>query len=96
MVLRNWSERNESPGVHGLHDCTQAAALTVLTGAGKTDYPLGLYTPAERLALEAADNRPDNTGALLSDIDLATQRRYGVTMHRLSSDSPATDRKSVV
>lgn len=78
-----WSERVESPGVTGLHDCTEASALMVLVAAGFTRFPLGIYTPDERNALDAVSDRPANTGDTLPDIDRAVERRYGVQMHKL-------------
>lgn len=83
-----WSERDDV--VPGWHDCTQSSALMALVYAGHTDFPLGIYTAAEREALEDADDRPDETGALLTDIDLAVQRRYHRTFHTLPDDSAAT------
>jgi hypothetical protein len=95
-----WPEHPESLGVIGYHDCTQSAALMCLVYAGKTDYPLGIYTVAERNALDAADDRPDNTGATLDGslpgvgwLDKQVANRYGVTMRRLPDDSEATLRK---
>jgi hypothetical protein len=82
-----WSERQEAPGVVGLHDCTYSANLMVLVFAGKRSYPLGLYSAAEREALERSDERPDETGATHRDTDLAIRRRYGVTMRMLADQS---------
>jgi hypothetical protein len=84
-----WSERQEAPGVVGLWDCTYSANLMVLVYAGKRTYPLGIYTPAEREALERSDDRPDETGATHRDSDLAIRRRYGVTMRMLADQSAA-------
>lgn len=78
-----WSERVESAGVTGLHDCTEASALMVLVAAGFTRFPLGIYTPEERNALDASSTNQPNTGDLLADIDGAVAKRYGVAMHRL-------------
>lgn len=89
-IPRVWSERIDT--VPGWHDCTQSATLDALVYGGKLDYEKGIYTPAERVALEAADDRTDNTGATLLDIDLAVKRRYGLTLHRLPDDSQATFR----
>ena len=79
---RVWSERVESPGVRGWHDCAYSSALMVLVGAGKSDYPLGIYTPAERNELEKYDTRPDNTGATNADVLMAVHRRYGIELKR--------------
>lgn len=95
-----WPEHPEISGVVGYHDCSQSAALMALIYAGKTDFPLGIYTVAERNALDAADDRPDNTGATLDGslpgvgwLDKQVANRYGVTMHRLPDDSEATLRR---
>lgn len=72
-----WTERE--PGTWT--DCTYSAVLMVLVYAGKTEYPLGIYTGAERNALESSDDRPDGQGATFRDTDVAVRRRYGVTMH---------------
>jgi hypothetical protein len=97
-----WSERVETVGVTGLHDCTQSSALMCLVYAGKTDYEYGIYTPTERNALDASDDRPDNTGATLDgslpghgDLDAQLLNRYGVRMHRLPDDTDATLRKFI-
>lgn len=79
---RVWSERVESPGVTGWHDCAYSAALMVLVGAGKTNFPLGIYTPDERNELERYDTRPDNTGATNADVLMAVHRRYGIELKR--------------
>lgn len=92
-----WAEHPEIAGVIGLHDCTQSAALMALIYAGKTSYPLGIYTMAERNALDASDDRPDNTGATLDGsiktagwLDRQVLNRYGVRMHKLPDDSSTT------
>lgn len=88
-----WTERGEVAGVVGWHDCTQSAVLMCLIYAGWTKFPLGAYTMQERNAFESSDDRKDNTGALLTDTDLALRRRYGVTMRRLPDDTEATFRR---
>jgi hypothetical protein len=95
-----WSEAPEIAGVRGLHDCTQSAALMALIYAGKTSFPLGIYTVAERNALDASDDRPDNTGATLDGhlinhgwLDKQVLNRYGIRMPVLPDDEVATLRR---
>lgn len=95
-----WPEHPEVSGVIGLHDCTQCAACMALEYAGFTAFPLGINTVAERNALDASDDRPDNTGATLDGsvrtagwLDKQVLNRYGVRMHRLPDDSQDTFRK---
>jgi hypothetical protein len=45
--------------------------------AGWTKFPLGIYTVAEREALERSDDQPNETGASLPDLKTALKRRYG-------------------
>ena len=92
-----WPEHPEVSGVTGLHDCTQCAACMCLIYAGFTQFPLGIYTVAERNALDASDDRPDNTGATLDGsirssgwLDQQVLNRYGVRMRTLPDDSPST------
>ena len=82
-----WSERKELPGVVGLHDCTYSANLMVLVAAGKLDYPLGIYTTAEREALERSDSHPDRIGSNHGFTDEAILERYGIRMHALQDGS---------
>jgi len=72
-----WSERPE-PNASGLKDCTYSAGLQALVHGGKVDYALGIYTVAEREALERSDDQPNETGASLSDLIVAVKRRYNV------------------
>lgn len=72
------SERDE-PYAPSWRDCTYAAAMMAAYKAGFRAFPLG-YTAAEREALERSDDRPDETGASVLDIDLAMRRRYGFTL----------------
>jgi hypothetical protein len=74
-----WSERNDV--VAGEHDCAYSSILMCLVYGGKTTYPLGEYTAAEREALERSDDRPDEQGASSDDIDTAISRRYGLAAH---------------
>jgi hypothetical protein len=74
-----WSERVE-PGGGGYKDCTYSSALSLLVFAGKKSFPLGIYTVAEREALERSDDQPDETGASQVDITTACKRRYRVTL----------------
>lgn len=85
-----WTERGERAGVTGWHDCTQSSALMTLIYAGYTNFPEGIYTSAEREVFESSDDRKDETGATLPDIELATQRRYGKAYHQLPDDYPNT------
>ena len=98
-----WPEHPEVSGVIGLHDCTQCAALMCLIYAGFTAFPLGIYTVAERNALDASDDRPDNTGATLDGslasagwLDKQVSARYDVHMHMLPDDSAATLRAALL
>lgn len=86
--LSVWSERVERPGVVGLHDCAYASALMALEWGGWARFPLG-RTAAEREALEASDDRPDETGARKEDVDLAVRRRYGIRMRPIADGSRA-------
>lgn len=68
--------------------------------AGKTDFEFGINSAGERNALDAADDRPDNTGATLDGsiktvgwLDKQVLNRYGIKMHALPDDSEATLRK---
>lgn len=61
----------------------------LLVNAGKLDYPLGIYTNAERNALEAADDRADHTGATFNDTDVAVKRRYGITVRKIADGTLA-------
>lgn len=82
-----WSERNELHDPTGSeHDCAYSGILMVLVHGGKLDYPLGIYTAAEREALERSDNEPDETGANPADIDLAILTRYGLGAHAPTTD----------
>jgi hypothetical protein len=75
----NWSERVEPNSSTGLKDCTYAAGLTGMVYAGFGPFPLGIYTVAEREALERSDDQPDETGASLGDLVTALSRRYKKT-----------------
>lgn len=72
-----WSERPE-PNAPGLRDCTYSAGLTGLVFGGFTKFPLGIYTVAEREALERSDAQPNETGASASDLVVAVKKRYGI------------------
>lgn len=72
-----WSERPEPDG-DALRDCTYSAGLQALVFGGKRTYKLGIYTAAEREALERSDNQPDETGASLDDLIVAVKTRYGI------------------
>lgn len=72
----NWSERVE-PNATGLKDCTYAAGLTGMVYAGFKAFPKGIYTVAEREALERSDDQPNETGASIDDLIVAIRRRYG-------------------
>jgi hypothetical protein len=72
-----WSERPE-PNSAGLKDCTYSAGLQALVHGGKVAYALGIYTVAEREALERSDDQPNETGASLDDLIVAVKRRYGI------------------
>lgn len=76
-----WSERDEPNGAPW-RDCTYSAGLMALVHAGELDYPLGIYTVAERQALERADSRPDETGANAGNLDEAIRVRYNRTLRR--------------
>jgi hypothetical protein len=74
-----WSERPE-PNASGLKDCTYSAGLSALIYGGHTAFPLGIYTVAEREALERSDAQPNETGASLSDLIVAVKARYHLTL----------------
>lgn len=74
-----WSERPELHGTR-LRDCAYSTALMLLVYGGWTDFPLGIYTAAEREALERSDDQPDEQGASVRDITVAVKRRYGVSL----------------
>lgn len=95
-----WPEHPEVSGVIGYHDCSQSSALMCLIYAGFTAFPLGAYTVAERNALDAADDRPDNTGATFDGsirtagwLEKQIANRYGVTLRKLPDSTEATFRK---
>jgi len=77
-----WSERPE-PNATGLKDCTYSAGLMGLVHGGKVDYALGIYSVAEREALERSDDQPNETGASLDDLVLAIKRRYGIALTKI-------------
>jgi hypothetical protein len=85
----NWSEQNE-PNASSLRDCSYSSALDLLVGAGYTEFPLGIFTVAEREALERSDDRADETGATPADLILAVKRRYGVSLHRFDFTTTAS------
>ena len=73
-----WSERNDPNAPKGAwRDCTYSSGLMGMVFSGFTKFPLGLYSVAEREALERSDNQPDETGASLDDLCLAMKNRYG-------------------
>lgn len=74
-----WSERVEPAG-GPLRDCAYSAGLTALVFGGFTAFPLGIWTVAEREALERSDDQPNETGASLTDVQTAVFRRYGLTV----------------
>lgn len=80
-----WSERPE-PNASGLKDCTYSSGLMALVFGDFTSFPLGIYTTAEREALERSDDQPNETGASLDDLILAVKRRYRLT---LTKNAPA-------
>ena len=84
-----WSERPE-PNASGLKDCTYSAGLTALVYGDKVSYPLGIYTVAEREALERSDDQPNETGASLDDLILAVKRRYAITLTKNAPSSLST------
>ena len=92
----NWSERPE-PNAASLRDCTYAAGLTATVYGGWTKYPLGIYTVAEREALERSDDQANETGASLSDLKVALHRRYGIdrTLNSAASLSALLDKPGI-
>ena len=74
-----WSERPELNAA-SLKDCTYSGALQALVFGGKVEYQHGIYTAAEREALERSDDQPDETGASLDDVIVAVKRRYGIDL----------------
>ena len=97
MAVLNWSERPE-PNASGLRDCTYAAGLTGMVYAGFTAFAKGIYSVAEREALERSDDQKDETGASLVDLKVAIKRRYGkdVTIHAASALSDLLDRVEAI
>lgn len=89
---RVWSELKDGPH---LNDCTYCANLMVLVAAGKTAFPLGIYTEAERDKLETFDTNPDDIGANHGFTDAAILARYGVKMHRLFGLTPTKMREEL-
>jgi len=83
VVALVWSESPE-PNATGLKDCTYSAGLSALVGGGFTKFPLGIYTVAEREALERSDAQPNETGASLDDLIVAVKKRYGIDWHKSS------------
>lgn len=83
-----WSERDE-PNAAGWRDCSYAAALMALVAGGFSAFPEGIYTVAEREALERSDDKPDEIGAGAEDITTAVQRRYGLTLR--TTDQPLSE-----
>src|ERR1019366_1758592 len=76
-ALLNLCGREETPG--GGHDCWIAATLTAAVAGGFTAFPLGIYTDAEREALERIQTvYPPDTGGNLIAADQACQTRYGL------------------
>jgi hypothetical protein len=71
----------ENPLGKAWRACVYAAGMmAAYVGAGGAAiFPKG-YTGTERNLLEASDTRPDNTGATLSDLNVALKARYGRTM----------------
>jgi hypothetical protein len=80
-----WSERPE-PNACSLKDCTYSSGLMGLIWGNFTAFPLGIYTVAEREALERSDDQPNETGASLDDLILAVQRRYGLALVKSRPD----------
>lgn len=75
------SERDE-PHAPGWRDCMYAAGLMAVYKQGYRDFPLG-FDAEEREALERSDERPDEQGASVADLDTATMRRYGLKLGRV-------------
>lgn len=75
-----WSERDE-PNSPTWNDCSYSAALMALIAAGYQDFPEGIYTVAEREALERSDSRADEEGANELNLDEAVMNRYKVKLH---------------
>ena len=69
-----WTER-ETGGV-GFTDCTWCSILMVLVGAGNEDWPLGIYTEAERKAFRGGDPRLNFSGGIAH-----AKSRYGIAIH---------------
>lgn len=68
----------------GWRDCTYASGMMAVWFGrqGASIFPLG-FTAEEREALERSDDKPDEQGANINtDLILACQRRYGVTLRQ--------------
>jgi hypothetical protein len=73
-----WSERNDPNSKGGAwRDCEYSAGLMALIFGGHVAFPKGIYSIAEREALERSDSQPDETGASHEDLRLAVKNRYG-------------------
>jgi len=81
LVPLVWSELPEPNADRLAHDCAYSSILMCLIFGGKLTYPLGIYSVAEREALEGSDTRPDEEGGSPADIDLAILTRYGLVAH---------------
>lgn len=81
-----WSERR--PG--SWDQCTEGAYLMALVYGGWRDFPEGIYTDAERNALDASTPPdPPAGGSTFPLVDTGAKRRYGVTLHRIPDGTKA-------
>ena len=79
-----WSELPDpnSPDGKG-KDCSYSSYLMCLVWGGVRKFPLGIYSVEEREAFERSDDYPDEIGTIGYGVcDTASQRRYGVTLHK--------------
>jgi len=74
-----WSER-EYPHYR---DCVFSAWLDVLVFAGFTNYPLGIYTNAEREAFERAGSHIAETATTMAQASENSTNRYNLDLHPL-------------
>lgn len=77
-VVSESPEPNTAAG--RLKDCGYASAIMALLYGGFSAFPNDPHSTTEREALERSDDRADETGAYLSDLDVAVKRRYGVIL----------------
>jgi len=85
-MVKVWSERRTG----AWDQCTECAYLMTLVHGGFRPFPAGIYTDAERDALDAATPPdPPSGGSTFSLLDIGAIRRYGLCLHRIPDGSKA-------